>query len=383
MSFLLFVGLYSKPFWFIMYENIQLPKYPPVFFVKTTERFRHFLLRLYRRFTHPNVALMEMIQNLWLSGAIGVASELGIADILKKGPQPVSELANLTGTKEEPLYRIMRVLASNGIFKETRHKIFTLTPLGVALQEDQMKHFIDLHLGKIHFQMFGEMMHTAKTGNKSIELFIKGNLFDHISQSPGLNEQFNKAMTNTAMMQASAILQVYPFPHYKSIVDIGGGHGFFLTTILSRYKHLKGIVFDLPHVVTEASSFFEKYNISGRTEAIGGSFFDNIPSGYDLYMLKNILHNWDDESCVKILKNIKKALLPESKLLIIEAHLKDDNNPSFAKMTDLLMMVGLDGRERSKEEYHLLLQKAGFNIKKTYHTVSPLAIIEAVPTPGC
>jgi hypothetical protein len=362
-----------------MSDNIQLPKYPPVFFVKTFEKFRNFLLRLNRRFTHPNVAVMEMIQNMWLSGAISVASELGIADILKKSPKNIDELAKITETKAEPLYRIMRVLASNGIFKEISNNTFATTPLGIALQEDQMKHFVDQHLTKIHFQMFGELMYTAKTGNKSIELFIKGNLFDHISQSPELNEKFNKAMTNTAMMQAAAIVQVYPFSRYNSIVDIGGGNGFFMSTILSRFKKLKGTVFDLPHVVTEAPLFFEKYNISERASIIGGSFFDTIPPGFNLYIIKNILHNWDDESCIKILKNIKASLLPESKLLIMEACLKKDNNPSFAKMTDLLMMAGLDGKERSLEEYHSLLQQAGFKINKKYQTVSPLAIIEAVP----
>lgn len=360
-----------------MHDNIRLPKYPPVFFVRITERMRRFFIRMYRKFTHPNVAMLEMVQNLWLSGAIGAAAELGIADILKKGPKTIGELAKLTGTLEYPLYRVMRALASNDIFKESKNRCFSLTPLAVAMQEEQMKYFIIQHLNKMHFQMFGEMMHSLKTGRNSSELFIKDGLFDHIGKSPELNEMFNKAMTNTSVMQVAAILPVFPFNKYKNIIDVGGGQGFFLSAILSKFRSLEGIVFDLPHVVSNARQFFEKYGVADRAGAVGGSFFETIPAGGDLYMLKNILHDWNDDECLKILQNIRLVLPPEGRLLVMEAVIEEDNNPSFGKMIDLLMMVGVNGRERTKSEFEALLQKAGFVIRKIYRTVSPFVIITA------
>jgi len=330
---------------------------------------------MYRRFTHPNVALIGMIENLWLAGAISVASELGIADILKDGKKSIGELAKITGTLEDPLYRVMRALASNDIFKESKNKFFTLTPLAAAMQEDQMKYFINQHLSKIHFQMFGEMLQSVKTGKSYSELFTKDGLFDHIGESSESNVMFNKAMANTSMMQAAAVLPVFSFAGYKSIIDIGGGEGYFLSTILSKYKNLKGIVFDLPHVVGYTQEFFKKHGLSDRAEAVGGSFFELIPPRGDLYMLKNILHDWDDESSLKILKNIRQILSKGARLLIIEAVLEEDNNPSFGKMTDLLMMVGMNGRERTKAEFNVLFNKSGLSLIKIYPTISPLSIL--------
>ncbi len=360
-----------------MNDEIRLPKYPPVLFVRITEKLRTFFIRMYRRFTHPNVALIGMIENMWLSAAIYTVAELGIADILKKGPKTAGELATLTGVLEDPLYRVMRALASNEIFRESKNKKFSLTPLAVALQEDQMKYFVIQHLNKRHFQMFGELMYTLKSGKGSAELLFENGLFERINESSELNESFIRAMASTSMMQAAAILPVFSFSSYKNIIDIGGGQGFLLTAILLKYKHLKGTVFDLPPVVNNSKQFFEKYGVAERANAIGGSFFETIPAGGDLYILKSILHDWDDEKCLNILNNICKVITPDAKLLIMEVVLKEDNEPSFGKMTDLLMMIGMNGRERTKAEFDSLLKRSGFKLKKICQTVSPLSVIVA------
>jgi hypothetical protein len=338
---------------------------------------RWFFIKMFRRFTHPNVALIEMVENLWLSGAISVASELGIADLLKEGNKSIGELAKLTGTLEDPLYRVMRALASNDIFKELKDKCFTLTPLAVAMQDNQMRYFINQHLSKMHFQMFGEMLQTVKTGKSYSELFTKAGLFDHIGESSELNEMFNKAMASTSMMQAAAVLPVFSFNRYKKIIDIGGGQGYFLSTILARYEDLKGVVYDLPHVVGYTQEFFKNHDLADRALAIGGSFFESIPPDGDLYILKNILHDWNDEDCIRILQNLRRDMPVKGRILIIEAVLEVDNNPSFGKMTDLLMMVGMNGRERTRAEYEDLLRNSGFMLKKIYPTISPLSLILA------
>jgi len=361
-----------------MKEEFQLPKYPPVFFVRACDLVRRRLIKIHRRLTHPNVVMLEFVQNIWLLGAINVATELGIADLLKDGPKSIAELASLTGTLEDPLYRIMRVLASQGIFKELKNGKFSLTPLARAMLEREIKYFIQHSLLPIQFQIAGEMIHSVKTGRNSSELFIKDKIFEYIGQSQELNELYNKAMTSTSKMQVAAALPCFNFSSYKHIVDIGGGQGFFLSTILTKYKTIKGVVFDLPQVINNSQQIFKNSTISARVDFVTGSFFETVPEGGDLYVLKNILHNWNDEDSVKILQNIRKVLPRKGRLLIIEVVIEKDNNPSFGKMTDLYMMIGLNGRERTKDEYESLLKKAELKIEKIKRTVSRLSIIVAI-----
>jgi 16S rRNA G1207 methylase RsmC len=184
-------------------------------------------------------------------------------------------------------------------------------------------------------------------------------------------------MTNTSKMQVAAILSVFDFGKFKHIVDIGGGTGLILSTILSKYKKIKGTLFDLPHVVDNSKDLIKDQDILNRLKIIAGTFFEAIPAGGDLYMMKNILHCWSDENSIKILQNIRKILPQKGKLLIIETIIKNDNKPSFGKMTDIYMMVGLGGRERTKKEFQDLLKKADFKIEKIIPTVSPLSLIVA------
>jgi hypothetical protein len=360
-----------------MTDEFQLPKYPPVLFVRATEFIRRRLIKIYRKFTHPNVAMLEFVQNFWLVGAISVATDLGIADILKNGPKTIHELAKLTGTLEDPLYRIMRVLASQDIFKELKNRKFSLTPLAKSLQEEQLKFFIQHTLNPLQFNITGEMIHSVRTGRNSSELFIKEGIFEHIGQSEDLNKLYNKAMTNTSKMQVAAILPAFDFGKYHTIIDIAGGQGFFLSSILKKYNTPKGTIFDLPQVTENSVNFPEKTGLSGRLDFIAGSFFEIIPSGGDLYLLKNILHNWNDEDSVKILRNIRNVIPQKGRLLIIEIIIEKDNYPSWGKMMDLYMMIGVNGRERTREEYAELLKKSGFRIEKIKRTVSPLSIIVA------
>jgi hypothetical protein len=362
-----------------MQNEFQLPKYPPVLFVRVTEYIRRKLIKFYRKLTHPNAAMVEFIQNLWLLGAISVATELGIADILKDGPKTIGELANLTGTLEDPLYRLMRMLASHGIFKGSKNRSFSLTPIAKSMQEGELKYFIQHSLNEMQFRIFGSMIYTAKTGRNSLELFIKNEVFDHLGQSEELNDLFNNAMTNTSKMQIAAIMPCFDFNKYKYIIDVGGGHGFFLSTILAKYNAIKGTVFDLPHVVNKSRQLFKDMGVSDRADFAAGSFFETIPGGGDLYLLKNIIHNWSDGEAVKILQNIRKAMPQNGRLLIIEAVIENDNRNSFGKMIDVYMMVGISGRERTKDEYQTLLENAGFKIENVKRTVSPLGIIVAAP----
>jgi hypothetical protein len=355
----------------------QLPKYPPVFFVRFADSLRRRLVKISRRFTHPNVTMLEYMQNLWLLGAISVANELGIADIIKKDSRSVAELASLTGTLEEPLYRVMRMLASEGIFLESENRIFFNTRISESMQERELKFFIQHTLNSMQFRIFGEMMHSVKTGNRTSELFVQTGMFEHIGKSKELNDLYNRAMTNTSRMQVAAILSAFRFNNFHHIVDVGGGLGLFLSAILSEYSNLQGTLFDLSQVIDSTEKLPELNNFEGRLKIARGSFFDSIPAGGDLYTLKNILHGWSDEECVRILKNIRNAMQGNAKLMIIEAVVDDINKPSWGKMSDIFMMAGLGGKERTREEFKSILEQSGLRIEEIRRTVSPLSLIIA------
>jgi hypothetical protein len=360
-----------------MKNKIEYPHYPPRFLVMLFERMRHLFMRLNRRFTHPNVAVFEMAHNLWLAASLNVAAELGIADQLKEGGKFIRELAALTGTHEESLYRMMRMLASQEIFREQKSRFFTLTPLAEALQENNIKFLITSHLSKRQFHLFGEMMYTIRTGKSANEIIIGDDLFDHLRLDEKRNEQFINAMTNISLIQISTILPVYPFKKYKKIIDIGGGEGLMLAALLQKYTECRGTVFDLPQSASQAIKFIERYGIDDRCSFVAGNFFETIPEGGDLYIMKNILHDWNDESCLVILRNIAMTMPSTSRLLIIDPFVEDGNRPSFGKMTDMLMMTALGGKERTKDEFKILLDQAGFRIRKIYRTISQLMLIEA------
>jgi hypothetical protein len=274
-----------------MKNKIEYPQYPPRFLVVFFERMRNQFIRLHRRFTHPNVAVFEMAHNLWLASSLNVAAELGIADLLKEGGKSIHDLAVLTDTHEESLYRMMRMLASQGIFREKKGRFFILTPLAEALQENNIKFLITSHLSKRQFHTFAEMIYTIRTGKCASELVIGNHLFDHLAQDSTHNEQFINAMTNVSLMQISTILPVFNFRKYKNIIDVGGGEGLLMAAILQKHPDCRGIVFDLPQSEEMAVKFLENYDVGARCTFVAGSFFETIPEGGDLYMMKNILHD--------------------------------------------------------------------------------------------
>ncbi len=356
----------------------DLPTYPPLFFVRMTQKIRAFFLRMNRRFTHPNVVMWEMAHNMWLAAGISVVTELGIADLLKQGPRSIDDLASHTNTHADSLYRVMRMLASQGIFKEKKGRYFDLTPLAVPLQEDQIRYLILIHLNRNQFRMFGELMESVRTGATIFGKKTGTALFDFIGSEDQRKEWFNKAMTSASKMLIPALLSAFPFKRFKNIIDIGGGEGQLLASILSRAPKSKGVVFDLPGVISRTSEIIKNYALAGRLVAQEGDFFESLPDGGDLYMLKSVLHDWDDKSSGKILSKLHGVMDQKSRLLVVEAVLDEGNQASFGKMTDILMMVAAGGRERTRTQWKNLLASSGFEIRKIHPTISHQSIIEAV-----
>ncbi|MBC8484636.1 MAG: methyltransferase [Bacteroidetes bacterium] len=364
-----------------MKEDITLPKYPPVWFVKITDKFGICLLKIVKRMVPASYVVLEMVQNYWIAKSIGVAAELDIAESLKDSPKSIKKLAGITNTHPDSLYRLMRVLAGQGIFKEIHHKTFALTPMAMGLfnEERSMKYMVLHFLSPSSWSMFGEMLHTIKTGENAAQKIYGMQIFAYLKKDPVASEIYNKAMTNTSYMTCSAIVSAYSFAGINDLVDVGGGHGFLLSIILSKHKNMKGIVYDLPHVVNDAKFFFEKFNISDRAKIEAGDFLESVPSGGDGYLLKNIIHGWDDEQAIHILKNIREAMLDKGKLIMIETVIEENNEPSFGKTLDLLMLLGTaGGKERTRKEFENILNHSGFKLKKITKTVSPFCLIESV-----
>lgn len=357
----------------------KIQKYPPAKILKFFERFRYLLVRLSRRLTPANVAIIEIVQGFYVTKAIGVAAGLNLAELLKKGEKTVTELANLTHTHEDSLYRLMRMLASQGIFIEKKNKYFINNRLSETLldRQDSMRHMVIHQVNGINWKMFEKLDHVVKTGNNAAQEILGMDVFEYLEKNPDKNEIYNQAMTNNSLMLSYSILSEYNFSRAKTIVDIGSGQGILLSMILLKYNHIQGKVFDLQHVVEGAKKIAEEYKVSDRMEFIPGNFFENIPQGGDIYLLKSIIHNLSDNQCINLLKKIKGVLPQNGKILIFEPVIENNNRYSFAKLYDIQMLVSRQGgKERTKENFKELISKSDLKLNKVIQTAAPFSIIE-------
>ena len=364
-----------------MKNQKDIPKFPPVWIFKILSGFRGVLNNLFYRLVPANVAVFEKAQRFWIAKALGVACELNIADIIGSESKTINEIAKKAGTLPEPLYRLMRALASDGVFKETGKRIFINTQLSKALMEGKgsMKYMIQHQLNETNWEIINELSYSVRTGKSAAFKLLGTDIFDHLQKHPEKNELYNKAMTNTSDISSAAFVSAYDFSGIKKLIDIGGGEGYLLSIILKKYPKMQGVVFDLPHVVKAANRNFEKFGIENRAEIEAGNFFDRIPAGGDAYILKNILHAFDDETCVQILKSIKASITPAGKLLIVETVINEDNKPAYGKIFDLQMLLVTDGgKERTYKEFETIFNEAGFKLSRVVETVSPFSIVEGI-----
>jgi len=353
---------------------------PPVWLYTLLTTFRNFLKRLYFKMVPPGVAVFEKATSIWMSKALEVACELNLADMIGDGEMSIDELARQSDSDPVALYRMMRLMAGECVFKETGDRVFANTPMSKALMEgnDSMKHMVMQHLSEVNFNLINGMEKSVRTGKNAAVDELGMDVFTFLKTHPEKNELYNKAMSDTSRILGTALLSAYHFKNIKTLVDLGGGEGTLLFQILRRYCNMKGIVFDFPHVVDAARETARRFGVENRIQVESGNFFERIPSG-DAYLLKNVLHIFDDQTSLKLLKNIYKSMPVKGKVLIVEAVIKSDNKPALGKILDLQMLIGTEtGRERTEQEYKALVEAAGFKFIKAIHTVSPFGIIEAI-----
>ena len=323
----------------------------------------------------PQAILAQMTFGFIVSQAISVAAKLRVADYLKDGAKTIEELAVLTETHAPSLYRVMRALTSVGIFQKDEAGKFSNTPMSEFLRSDHpeslrgMAHMI---CDREHWHAHGNMLQSVKTGENGFEYTFGMPFFPYAAANPEVGQIFDDAMTSFSRGIANAVAAAYDFSDARTIADIGGGHGMLLSTILNANENARGILFDQPQVVAGAQ-------VSDRTEVVGGDFFTEIPVAANVYLMKNIIHDWNDEQSVTILKNLAKSAKSGAKLLLIESVVEDDDaTPSMSKVMDLNMLVNAGGKERTAKEYAELFEKTGFKLTNVIPTPSPLQIVEAV-----
>lgn len=330
---------------------------------------------------NPQQQLAQVITAYWQSQAVYVAAELGIADLLADGPQPVDELARATGSHADALFRLLRALASIGIFEETEPRVFRLTPLADGLRSDAPQSQRDLArmMGSEQYQAWGDLLYSVQTGKIAFDRRFGKPIFDWLAEYPEKARIFDAAMTGIHGRETGAVLAAYDFSGIRTLADIGGGNGTNLTAILQAHPEMQGLLFDLPHVVERARPRVESARVAERCQLIGGSFFESIPAGADAYLLRHIIHDWDDDKSLTILRHIRSVIPADGRLLVIEAVIPPGNDPFPMKFLDLTMLTIPGGKERSREEYEQLLNSAGFELARIVPTATDMSVIEGRP----
>jgi hypothetical protein len=335
--------------------------------------------------TPPAQLVFQVGAGYILSSAMHAAIEIGVADQLASGPKTVSELAHgsaLRGVQEDALYRLLRALASAGVFEELEPKRFRNTPASECLRSDvqgTVRNLLRWLTDPFHFRVYAEMLYSVTTGRPAAEKVTGGPVFEYFPKHPELSELFNNAMTEFSAAVIPAVLDAYDFGDIDLLADIAGGHGMVLTSILQKYPRMRGILFDLDHVIAGAKPRLAALGLDDRCQAMAGDFFKQIPHGPDAYVMKHIIHDWEDEPATALLQNIRRALDGKDKgrVILIESVLPPGNQPDLGKVIDLEMMTVPGGRERTADEFRDLFARAGFTRTKIVSTKSPVSVIEA------
>lgn len=328
------------------------------------------------------VAMLEMIQGFWVSRAIYVAAELAVADLLKDGPRTSEELALAIGAHAPSLYRVMRALAGVGVFTEDDRQHFALTPLGGTLRSDvacSLRPLVAELLGRNHYAAWEQLLYSVKTGAIAFDHVFEVSRWQYNAEHPQEAKAFDAAMASFNSIVASAVIASYDFSSCGTVVDVGGGNGSLLAAILRAYPRLRGVLADLPHVLDGAQRWLTTEGVAERCEVVAADFFKSVPKD-DTYLLKWIIHDWNDQRAEAILKTCRAAMKTGGRLLLVESIVEPRNGTSLAKFMDLAMLVMTGGRERTEPEYRALLGRSGLRINNVISTGTQLSLIEAQST---
>lgn len=327
----------------------------------------------------PVDALLKMGLGYMTSSALHAVVELGIADRLAEGPRSADQLALEAGANADALYRVLRMLSAEGIFDEIAPRYFAITPLSQPLRAGSpARDLIHWIADPFHFKVYSEALHAVRTGQPAVEYVTGLQVFDHIGRTPELSEVFNNAMTAFSAVVIPAVIEAYDFSGIDVLVDVAGGHGRVLTSVLHAYPTMRGVLFDLPYVVEGARPVIAKLGLGHRCRAEAGDMFAAVPASGDAYIMKHIIHDWDDTRALAILGNIRQAMNGRSgKVILIESVIDDRNQRDPGKFIDYEMLQLTGGRERTEDQFRALFAEVGFHLTRIVPTKSPLSVVEA------
>jgi hypothetical protein len=324
--------------------------------------------------------MFQLITGYWVSQTVGALAKLGVCDQFTNGPRTAAEVAPQVGANPRALFRVLRAAATIGIFEHHADDRFSLTPVGATLKSNVPGSMRDMAIAQTspgHWLPWGKFSDAVQTGEEQASSSHGKPIFDYYDEQAGERIAFMGAMQGVSSLVANELVRVVDFSECKLVVDVGGSSGTLVSRVLDAHPNVAGIVYDLPSVAAEARSALDARGHGSRCEAIGGDFFQSVPTGADAYILKMILHDWNDEQSLTILKNIAKAMKNDSRVYVVEMVIPDDNTPSAAQLMDLNMLTMLPGRERTRSEYAELFEKAGLRFERLIHTHSPMQVVEA------
>ena len=324
--------------------------------------------------------LGELIDGYRSTALLYVAAKLGIADLLCSEPRNANQLAAGLCVNADALERFLQALAAIGIVRKNDDGNFALTSLGLALRSgasgSAKAHAI--LAGEEFFSTWGALLDTVQTGEAQFQRIFGLSAWEHRQANPELNDSFNSWLHEQTVKVADSVLRAYDFKSAREIADVGGGHGGLVSSLLLAHPHLRGVLIDLPHVAAGARSTLERFGLTDRCRIHGADFFQDVPAGSDIFLLKSVLHDWDDDHCQQILSRCRQAMQPSSRLLIVERIIGNGGRQDRATaMLDLHMFVMFGGRERSKGQYSKLAAAADLEVKRLLPTDSGFQIIEA------
>ncbi|MDR4496484.1 MAG: acetylserotonin O-methyltransferase [Candidatus Scalindua sp.] len=330
----------------------------------------------------PCETLSHMIQGYKNSQLVYLAAKLGVADLLAAGPKSADEIVISTGTNAQALCRIMNGFVWCGLVIQREDKLFELTSLGECLRSDASDSLKDeaLFTGEILGPAWSAIHNTVKTGITGFDHFFGMGIFQYLTEHPEIGESFNKVMVKCTAAMSESVLAVYDFSPYREVVDVGGGFGALLTSILKKHPGIHGVLFDISSVIQGAKDRLEKEGLLNRCTIVAGDFFNSVPQGGDLYILKSIIHDWDEADCLRILKNCHKAMGTRGKILLVEWIMPEivDNATNGVNL-DLTMLMVSGGQERTEREYRALFDSAGFQLNRIIPTPSGKSLLEGIP----
>lgn len=325
----------------------------------------------------PDQLLMQHVLSKFVSRALSVAADVGVADHIAESPVETADLAQKTDTNADALGRVLRCLAAVGVFAQNGTR-FSHTPASELLRSDHpqsLRGMVRWINTKPAWDAWGRLDHSVNTGAPAFDEVHGTHVFEYLKSDTDTAAIFNNAMTGFSTVTGHAVAEAYDFGTMKTLVDVGGGHGALLSTILARYPTLSGIVYDLPEVVAGAPAVLG--DLASRIDTIAGSFFDGVPQGANGYIMKHIIHDWSDEQCVQILRHCRDSLHDDGKVLVVEQLVTDGPESTFAKLLDLEMLVMTNGgRERTAVEFGTLFEQAGLTMTRIVPTASPVVVIE-------